>query len=282
VNVRKVLCAALLGAVCGCNQGAAPPAAATAPAAQRHPDFSGFWNLDARIPRDADLMSKVAPNTAFLDDTGPVEFPAGEFGGLKLKPAALEAAKKWNPYDQLTVENACKPPSILYAMQGPFPIEIFQSDVFIVVKLEYYDMVRLIFLDGRTAEADYPDSKVGFSTGHWEGSTLVVETTHLEPATITNNGLDHSSQVRVIERFKLGADGRTLLSTQEFEDPEVLDNRGVRFIAWRKEAGQHVFPYECDPGFAGNYAKPETGAKPEPGAKPKTGAKPAAGGGSKH
>ena len=258
------LCAALLGAVCACNQGAPPPAAAaaTAPAAQAHPDFSGFWNLDARIPRDADLMSKVAPDTAFLDDTGPVEFPAGEFGGLKLKPAAVEAAKKWNPYDQLTVENACKPPSIIYAMQGPFPIEIFQSDQFIVMKLEYYDMVRMIFLDGRTAEADYPDSKVGFSAGHWEGSTLVVETTHLEPATITNNGLDHSSQVRVIERFKLGSDGQTLLSTQEFADPQVLDNRGVRFIAWRKQAGQHVFPYECDPGFAGNYSQPAADKKP--------------------
>jgi hypothetical protein len=197
----------------------------------------------------------------------------------------VEAARKWNPYDQLTVENACKPPSIIYAMQGPFPIEIFQSDRFIVMKLEYYDMVRMIFLDGRTAEADYPDSKVGFYTGHWEGSTLVVETAHLEPATITNNGLDHSSQVRVIERFKLGADGQTLLSTQEFEDPQVLDNRGVRFIAWRKEAGQHVFPYECDPGFAGNYAKPSVDGPPrggEAGAKSKAGAKPAAAGGSKH
>jgi hypothetical protein len=299
VNARQVLCVALLGALCACNQGSGPPAttasAGTTPAAaaaQVHPDFSGFWNLDAKMPRDEDLMSKVAPNTVFLNDTGPVEFPAGEYGGLKLKPAAVEAAKTWNVYDQLTVENACKPPSIIYAMQGPFPIEIFQSDRFIVMKLEYYDMVRMIFLDGRTAEADYPDSKLGFSSGHWEGSTLVVETTHLEPATITNNGLDHSSQVKVTERFKLSADGTTLLSTQEFEDPQMLDNRGVRFIAWRREAGQHVFPYECDPGFAGNYAKPEGGAKPERGGKPEAGAKPsakpgagskaAAGGASKH
>ncbi len=145
-------------------------------------------------------------------------------------------------------------------MQGPFPIEIFQSSAFIVIKLEYYDMVRMIFLDGRQPESDYPDSKVGFSTGHWEGATLVVETTHLEAATLTNNGLDHTNKVQVVERFKLGADG-SLLSTQEFADPEVLDNRGVRFIAWRKQAGQHVFPYECDPGFAGNYTLPPK-AKP--------------------
>ena len=245
--------ALLLAMAAGCarHEPAAKPVQAVAP-----PDFSGFWNLDTRIPRDRQLMDKVPPDTAFIDDTGPVELPAGDFGGLKLKPAALAAAKKWNPYDQLTPENACKAPSIIYAMQGPFPIEIFESAQLLVIKLEYYDMVRIVFLDGRQAEADYPDSKVGFSTGHWEGGTLVVQTTHLEAATITNNGLDHSNKVRVIERFRLSADGKNLLATQEFEDPSVLDNRGVRFIAWHKEAGQHVFPYECDPGFAGNYAKP--------------------------
>ncbi len=237
-------------------------AAASAPA-PAHPDFSGFWNLDTRIPRDESLMRQVAPNTAFIDDTGPKELPAGDFGGLRLKPAALQAARAWNPYSQLTPENACKPPSIVYAMQGPFPIEIFQSDKLIVMKLEYYDMVRVIFLDGRQPESDYPDSKVGFSSGHWEGSTLVVETTHLEPATITNNGLDHTAKVRVLERFKLGPGGKTLLATQEFEDPEVLENRGVRFIAWRNEPGQHVFPYECDPGFAGNYSRPSDSGSPD-------------------
>ena len=242
------LVATALAACARPQQALAPPPA--------HPDFSGFWNLDMRAQRDSGLMSQVAPNTVFIDDTGPKELPAGDFGGLKLKPAAQEAARKWNPYSQLTSENACKAPSIVYAMQGPFPIEIFQSAAFIVIKLEYYDMVRMIFLDGRRAESDYPDSKVGFSAGHWEGSTLVVETAHLEAATLTNNGLDHTSNVRVIERFKLSPDGRTLLSTQEFADPTVLENRGVRFIAWRKQPGQHVFPYECDPGFAGNYSQP--------------------------
>ncbi|HEY4212970.1 MAG TPA: hypothetical protein VGM84_15930 [Steroidobacteraceae bacterium] len=257
-GTRALALGAMILLLAGCGQKVSVPAAAI-PVVPPHPDLSGFWNLDVKIPRDEELMGKVAPNTVFLDDTGPVEFPAGQYGGLILTPEAIEAARKWSPYDQLTTQNACKPPSIVYSMQGPFPIEIFQSDTLIVMKLEYYDLVRIIFLDGRKAEADYPNSKVGFSSGHWDGSTLVVETTHLEASTITNNGLDHSDGIRVIERFKLGADGKTLLSTQEFEDPAVIKNRGVRFIAWRKEPGQHVFPYECDPGFAGNYAPPAGG-----------------------
>jgi len=247
---RPIHCGLLLLLVlAGCTRGAAPqPAPAT-----RHPDFSGFWNLDLKVPRDPQLMSQVAPNTAFLDDTGPAELPRGNYGGLQLTPAAQQKALHWDPRETLTLANVCRPPSIVYALQGPFPIEIFQSDTFIVMKLEYYDLVRLIFLDGRKPDADYPHSMTGFSRGHWEGSTLVVETDHLEAATITNNGLDHTENVRVLERFRLSDDGRHLLATQEFEDPAVITNRGVRFIAWTRAPG-HVFPYECDPSFAQNYA----------------------------
>ena len=116
--------------------------------------------------------------------------------------------------------------------------------------------MRIIFLDGRKPEADYPHSPTGFSSGHWEGSTLVVRTDHLEPATITNNGLDHTADMQVLERFRLSDDGKHLLATQEYTDPAVITNHGVRFIAWTRQAGQHVYPYECDPGFAGNYAPP--------------------------
>jgi hypothetical protein len=263
VTRTKLWLALLLTTLAAC----APQQQATAPA-PAHPDLSGFWNLDVHIQKDEELMRQVAPNTVFLDDTGPKEFPAGDFGGLKPRPAALAAVSHFDPHTPLSPEHACKAPSIVYAMQVPFPIEIFQSERFIVIKMEYYDLVRVIFLDGRTAEKDYPDSPVGFSSGHWEGSTLVVETTHLEPATITNNGLDHSAHMRVLERFKLSPDGKMLLATQEYDDPEVLENRGVRFIGWRKEAGKHAFPYECDPVFAGDYQPPPSVAAKKPAAKP--------------
>jgi hypothetical protein len=119
-----------------------------------------------------------------------------------------------------------------------------------VIKLEYYDLVRVIFLDGRPhPPASAPHSKVGHSIGHWEGPILVVDTTHLKASTITNNGADHGDNIHMIERFKLSADGKNLLLTQEYEDPDVLENRGARFIAWRLVPGQYVNPYECDPSW---------------------------------
>lgn len=229
-------------------------AAASAQAAG-HPNLSGYWNLKrGTSPADPALAARLPPGTVIVHDVGPTELPRGDFGGLKPTAAALAAAKAWKPADDMTISKVCAPPSIIYAMQGPFPLQIDQGTEFIFIRLEYFDMVRIVFMDGRRhLPPDAPHSKTGDSIGHWEGSTLVVDTDHLESSTISNNGLNHSDNVHVIERFKLSADGKSLMSTQEFEDPEVLETRGARFIAWDRQDGQYIYPYECDPTFGLNY-----------------------------
>lgn len=224
-------------------------------AAQARPDLSGYWAPAGAAKPDPAMVAKLPPNTVVLNDVGATEFPVGEYGGLIVKPAALEAARRWKPADEMTVSRACVPPSIVYTMQGPFPMEIHQGTELIVMKLEYFDLVRIIFMNQKEHPASVPHTKVGHSIGRWEGATLVVDTTHIAESTITNNGLNHSDKVHVIERFWLSADGRMLNALQEFEDPEVLGNRGARFIAWSRVAGEHVLPYECDPSYAANYAK---------------------------
>jgi len=226
---------------------------ATAPAAAE-PDLTGFWNLafdNAEPP--AAMMAKLPPNTVLVRDTGVAEFPEDEYGGLQLKPEALAHAQAWKPADAMTLSRVCLPPSIVYAIQGPFPFEVYQTPQLIVFKYEYFDQTRLIFMDGRGhPPADAPHSKMGHSIGHWEGAELVVDTTHIAASTITNNGLDHSDRIHMVERYRLSADGK-LVATQWFEDPQVLDNNGVRFIQWARQPGQYVYPYECDPSFALEY-----------------------------
>jgi len=114
--------------------------------------------------------------------------------------------------------------------------------------------VRLIFMDGRGhPPADAPHSKTGHSIGHWEGDELVVDTTNLSSATITNNGLNHSDKLHMVERYKLSPDHKTLMATEWFEDPEVLENNGARYIKWDAKPGNYIYPYDCDPSFALNY-----------------------------
>lgn len=245
--------ALVLALAFGCAAAASQMHFVSAQAAR--PNFSGFWGAGHAVPIDPALVAKLPPNTVVVPDAGAPELPAGNYGGLRPKPAALAAAKQWKPEDDMAIDRVCLPPSIVYAMQGPFPIEIHQAAELIVMRMEYYDMVRVIFLDGRPhPPANAPHTKVGHSVGRWEGSTLVVDTTHLSASTILNNGLGHSDKVHLVERFWLSADGKMLLMQQEFEDPEMLENRGARFVGWDR-GSDFIYPYECDPSFGANYSK---------------------------
>lgn len=218
------------------------------------PNLSGYWAAGRAFRAAEKDPRPLPPNTVLLADAGAPELAIGNFGGLKVKPAALTAAQKWKPADEMTLAKACQPPSLVYTMQGPFPMEIDQATELIVMRLEYYDLVRVIYLDGRGhPPADAPHTKMGHSIGHFEGSTLVVDTTHVASSTITNNGLDHGENVHFVERFWLSADSKTLLARQEFEDPDTIENRGARNVAWDRQAGEHIYPYECDPTFVLNY-----------------------------
>lgn len=219
------------------------------------PDLRGFWNLSFESGEPpADLVAKLPPDTVIIEDTGVVEFPEDEYGGLKVKPAALAKAEAWKPEDEMTLSRVCLPPSVVYAIQGPFPFEIYQTSELIVFKYEYFDQMRLIFMDGRPhPPEDAPHSKMGHSVGHWEGDELVIDTTHIAASTITNNGLDHSDDIHMVERYRLSDDGNRLVAMQWFEDPQVLDNNGARYIQWVRQPGQYVYPYECDPSFALEY-----------------------------
>ena len=233
---------------------AAALAIAVPASAEDVPDLTGFWNAPIQaFDMPADLEARLPPDTVVLDDSGAAEFPRGVYGGLKLTPQAAAHAETWRAEDDMTLTRACLPPSIVYSVQGPFPFEIHQAPGLLVFRYEYYDQVRLIHTDGRGhPPADAPHSKMGHSIGWWEGNELVVDTTHLAASTITNNGLDHSENIHMIERYRLTPDGKALEASQWFEDPETLENNGARYIRWGR-GNDYVRPYECDPSFALEY-----------------------------
>ncbi len=230
---------------------AAPAAAQDGP-----PDLSGFWGpvFDIGAPAP-DMLAKLPAEAVLVEDTGIVEFPRGEYGGLEPTAEALDHAESWQPEDEMALDRVCLPPSIVYALQGPFPFEIHQTDALIVIEYEYFDQTRLVFMDGREADAGVPHTKMGFSTGHWDGNELVVETTRIAASTITNNGLDHTDDIRMVERYRIDAETGRLVATQWFSDPAMIANNGVRWIEWERRPGEHVYPYECDPSFALEYAR---------------------------
>jgi hypothetical protein len=197
---------------------------------------------------EQDFLTGLAPNAILLGDSGLPEFFPGDYGGLDMQPAALESARNYDPEEIRSVANTCKPPGLVYSMQGPFGMEIFQGRDLIVIKMEYYDAMRVIFMNEANHPADWPLSDMGHSIGRWEEDTLIVETAKLRPSTLFNNGVAHSENIRVHERFRLGSDGSVLMVTQEFEDPAVFEGRAARLLPLLKD-DDHVLPYDCDPSY---------------------------------
>jgi hypothetical protein len=230
------------------------------------PDLSGYWLIPFSppppnrppTPLERTLIERLDEGTLLLADSGLKEFAPGDYGGLAIRPELVEAAKDYDPEVQRAVATTCVPPNIVYAMQGPFPIEIFQGTELIVIKLEYFDLVRIIFMNQSAHPADWPHSAVGHSIGRWDGEELVVDTRFLKAATLFNNGVDTSQALHLVERFRLSEDGNTLAVTQEFEDPEVFSGKAARIMPFQR-GDDHVYPYDCDPSYGAAVDNRERG-----------------------
>jgi hypothetical protein len=61
---------------------------------------------------------------------------------------------------------------------------------------------RQIFMDGRALETDPNPSWMGYSVGHWEGDTLVVESNGFNDRTWLDSGHPHTDGMRVTERYR--------------------------------------------------------------------------------
>jgi hypothetical protein len=214
-------------------------------------DLSGFWTPRLERARSGQELIDALPSEAVLiNDTGAGELAAGDFAGLALTQRAIDEVRNYDPAQELKRENTCVAPSVAFYMQAPFPMEIYHGTDMIVFKMEYFDLFRVIFLDGRAhPPPTAPHSKSGHSVGRWEGEDLVVETTHISAGTFMNNGFSHSDSIRLLERFRLSPDGTTLWLTQLYEDPETFDGLAARYMAFTRVPGEHVYPYECDASY---------------------------------
>jgi hypothetical protein len=87
---------------------------------------------------------------------------------------------------------------------GIFPFKIVQTPGLVVILYEQLNLFRQIFLDGRKLMANVNPTWLGYSTGRWEGDTLVVETSGFNDKTWldTEKGHPATEALRVVERFR--------------------------------------------------------------------------------
>src|SRR4051812_39864797 len=125
------------------------------------PDITGSWDR----ARDASLPAQSQPP---LKPQYLKEYQA------KLQ-AIREASAKGQPIAEHVV--MCLPDGMPGMMSGPFPLEVLQSKGQVTIIQEAYTQVRRILLDHpQKAIDDVEPGFYGYSTGHWDNGTLVVET----------------------------------------------------------------------------------------------------------
>lgn len=190
VAVAMLLCSA-------CARDAAPP------------DLTGLWTLHPDGLAGASLngvgdFQQTAPLRPEvrrrLDEYNALVAPTGDTPGAFCVPHGMP----------LTV-----------FLGGGYPVEFVQRPEQLTIIYETHNEVRRVFLDGRRIpERDVLPSRGGVSYGHWEGDTLVVETTGL--AESIDQATAHSANARIIERYtpRMAGGMRRLDVTVTIDDPE--------------------------------------------------------------
>lgn len=211
---KSTLSLTALALACGLTTAlsAAAPLQPTTP-----PDFSGVYfnvqNLgggsDPAKPGkpDPDAPPPPPPKSSAPVNDGSLGRPAN------LPPLNDEYLAQWDiiaksrtaglaEYDSSA---KCLPPGMPFMMGMVYGMEIMQTKDKVTIFSEWMDALRRIYLDGRQATQKHFDDPTfaGYSTGHWEDDTLVVETVALRAESqLDGGGSPHSDALTVTERIR--------------------------------------------------------------------------------
>src|SRR5262249_14743101 len=217
-----------------------------------------YWTERGRPTRQTSLIIDP-PNGRLPPLTPEAEKYRKEARGGKGLPG--EWRGEADSYDDLNIYYRCITRGLLGSI---IPVvynngnQILQAPGYVVFRNEMIHEARVIPLDGR----GHVDSKIkmfmGDSRGHWEGNTLVVETTNFtDKDAIGSNGAGypgdpgyHSEKLRIVERFTRVSENRleyraTVIDKKTWTRPWTI------LIELERNDNYQVLEYAC---HEGNYA----------------------------
>jgi Family of unknown function (DUF6152) len=134
----------------------------------------------------------------------------------------IAASRTSGSYEYDNIAN-CLPPGMPAMMAMAYGMEIMQNEQKITFFSEHQDALRRVYLDGREpSQAVLEDpTYAGYSTGHWEDDTLVVDTVALTTKSFIDSSSPHSDKMTVHERIRFIEPG-VLEDRITVNDPEAL------------------------------------------------------------
>jgi hypothetical protein len=228
-----------------------PNLSAKTPRLAGKPDLSGVWQVEpeakGEIERmlgkdltvglvpgdDIDTFSKYFFN--ILADFKPQEVP--------LRPEAI-AIMHNRPKNAETPDQRCLPLGVPRAELISFPFKIVQTPGLIVMMYED-NTRRQIYTDGRKLPDDPNPTWLGYSVGHWEGETLVIDSAGFnDKIWIDSAGHPVSESLHIQERFHRLAFGHMDLQIT-IDDPKMYTKPFTFKVTQLLLPDSDIFEYFC-------------------------------------
>ena len=200
---------------------ARPATSSAAPTAGSRPNFAGVYypaQEGGQAPPPARRPGEPLPPPTRSSPTADGSQGRGP-DAPKLTPEYLA---KWNTIAKSRISGSyatdnvanCLPPGVPAMMSAAYGMEIMQDEQKITFFSEHQDALRRVYLDGRkpTPEILADPTYAGYSTGRWEGDTLIVDTVALTTKSYIDGSSPHSDKMTVQERMR-------------FVEPGVLENQ---------------------------------------------------------
>jgi hypothetical protein len=154
-------------------------------------------------------------------------------------------------------------PTVMWGIGGA-AMEIVQQPNRITLLSELANQSRRIFLDGRDFPEDFPDQRVGYSIGRWEGDTLVVETRKITEWHAPR--WPHSGEMRIVERMYLSdaskwkvtglrpdrppnVTGKILVNEMTINDPVMYVDKDYKVTTLYRPLEDEMLEDNCSEGI---------------------------------
>ena len=170
------------------------------------------------------------------------QMPRGTYG-----PGPLNSWEDFSLYERCITRGIAG--SILRVIYGNGN-RIVQAPGMVVFSYEMLPDTRVIYTDGRPHLNSSIKQYLGDARAHWEGEELVVETTNLTDKTaigVNGNGVRHSSQMVITERFRRVAD-QIIQYQATYDDPVTYERPFTVSFPLTPLDGGMLLPYDCHPG----------------------------------
>jgi hypothetical protein len=227
----------------------------TAPAprtAAGKPDLTGLWEF---VPVPRPNPAPPPPGRDTSAGLGPTRPGPNQFfnigstvpGGLPFTPWAAELRKQRAAVNNKDNPDAhCLPIGLMQLHTHPQPRKIIQTPAVIVILYEAQAGVRQIFMDGRPLPGNDPQPWwYGYSTGRWDGDTLVVETSGFrDDVWLDVEGSPLTGTGKMTERFRRVNYGSMEIEVT-VEDPKAYTKPWTVTVKQRIMLDTDLFEFVC-------------------------------------